>query len=54
MRLRDRIFDLVFPDRRRRRKDGPLLPGRRRRRKDGGTEGDAGGYDARYFIQRRR
>ena len=54
MRLKDRIFDLVFPDRRRRRKDGVTPSGRGRRRK-GDDPADRGeGTDPRYFIRRRR
>jgi len=54
MRLKERIFDWVFPGRRRRRK-GETLPRDRFGRKAGGDARDEDeGYDSRYFIQRRR
>jgi hypothetical protein len=54
MSLKDRIFDLVFPDRRRRR-TGPDRPAnRRRRRKDAEEASKSDGYDDRYFIRRRK
>jgi len=54
MSLKDRIFDLVFPERRRRR-------GEDRRERDGRRTAGKGrkaereeGYDSRYFVRRRR
>ena len=54
MRLRDRIFALVFPDRRRRRKDG-AMPAVGSRRYKGDRSAEPGeSTDPRYFIRRRR
>jgi len=54
MRFRDRIFDLVFPDRRRRRKDGSMAGTASRRRKGNGASDPGEQTDPRYFIRRRR
>ena len=53
MRLKDRIFDLVFRGRGRKRAAERRAPERSKtERGRGRTEPD--GFDARYFIQRRR
>lgn len=54
MNLKDRIFELVFPDRRKERgADGESGHRPRRKRRDR-PRGDGKGYDPRYFIRHQR
>ena len=54
MGLKERIFDLVFPERRRLRKPGRRVSGSAGGRKKRPPRETGDGTDARYFIRRRR
>lgn len=54
MNLKDRIFELVFPDlKKERSSEGEPVGHPRRRRRDRPRK-DAEGYDPRYFVRHQR
>ena len=54
MGIKDRIFDLVFPEWKRERRRDPLRKAGPRSRRKQAKRTESEGYDSRYYVHRRR